>query len=261
MNELTETQKSILEAAIGHTDGSIHPLPEHIRGGAARKVIDSLHRQGLIEADDPDTWRLSAEGYRAIATKPTSGNTESCEIIRQGILVHEVDAPPEGIIEGLPPLVLNGPDGNEATGDFTETPVQNLFGSCDDWMHEVDQDFLAIAKKHFTNLNWESWPAIRNTIEEAYALGYEQAKSKPKRESKSSRGDSKQARVIELMKRPEGATLAQIAEETAWNFNTIRGFISTAKKKLGMEITAQRTRTAGPNQQGSPGAFSTYYAS
>ncbi|MBF0308584.1 MAG: DUF3489 domain-containing protein [Magnetococcales bacterium] len=261
MNELTTTQKSILEAAAARSNGSIHPLPENVRGGAAKKVIDSLHRQGLIEGDGTDTWRLSEEGYRAIATKVTSGITESGELICPAILVHEVNTPPEGIIEGLPPLVLNCPDEDEATGDFSETPIQNPLESSDDWMHEVDQDFLAIAKKHFANISRESWPAIRNTIEEAYALGYEQAKVKPKRESKSGRGDSKQAKVIALMKRPEGATLAQIAEATGWNSNTIRGFISTAKKKLGMEITTQRTRTAGPNQQGSPGAFSTYCAS
>ncbi|MBF0152367.1 MAG: DUF3489 domain-containing protein [Magnetococcales bacterium] len=53
---------------------------------------------------------------------------------------------------------------------------------------------------------------------------------------------------------------AQIAEVTGWVSHTIRGFISIAKKKLGLEIIAQRTRTAGPNRQGSPGSSTTYFA-
>ncbi len=55
--------------------------------------------------------------------------------------------------------------------------------------------------------------------------------------------------MIDLMKRPEGATVEQIAERTGWMHHTIRGAISGAlKKKLGLNVEATRTREVGPNQ-------------
>ena len=42
------------------------------------------------------------------------------------------------------------------------------------------------------------------------------------------RAGTKQAKLIELLKRPEGATVEQIAEATGWQKHTIRGAISGA---------------------------------
>lgn len=55
------------------------------------------------------------------------------------------------------------------------------------------------------------------------------------------RPDSKQAQVIEMLKRPEGATIAQIGEITGWQSHTTRGFFAGAvKKKLGLTITSHK---------------------
>ena len=55
------------------------------------------------------------------------------------------------------------------------------------------------------------------------------------------RAGTKQAQMIELLKRPEGATVEQIAEATGWQHHTIRGAISGAlKKKLGLTPAAQK---------------------
>jgi hypothetical protein len=73
------------------------------------------------------------------------------------------------------------------------------------------------------------------------------------------RAGTKQAHMIELLKRPEGATVAQIAEATNWQHHTIRGAISGAlKKKLGLNIEATRTREVGPNQTGAKGSTTVY---
>ncbi|MFM8222236.1 MAG: DUF3489 domain-containing protein, partial [Planctomycetaceae bacterium] len=45
------------------------------------------------------------------------------------------------------------------------------------------------------------------------------------------RDHSKQATVIQLLSRPEGATLAQITEATQWQLHTTRGFLAGAVKK------------------------------
>ena len=73
------------------------------------------------------------------------------------------------------------------------------------------------------------------------------------------RAGTKQALMIDLLKRPEGATVEQIAERTGWQHHTIRGAISGAlKKKLGLTIEATRTREVGPNKTGAKGSVTVY---
>jgi hypothetical protein len=80
--------------------------------------------------------------------------------------------------------------------------------------------------------------------------------------------------MIELLRRPEGVTVEQIAEVTGWQKHTIRGAISGAlKKKLGFTIEAHRspptsvvgagsqardTREVGPNKTGAKGSTTVY---
>jgi hypothetical protein len=73
------------------------------------------------------------------------------------------------------------------------------------------------------------------------------------------RTGTKQAQMIELLKRPEGATVQQIAAATGWQHHTIRGAISGAlKKKLGLNVEATRTREVGPNRTGAKGSATVY---
>jgi hypothetical protein len=65
--------------------------------------------------------------------------------------------------------------------------------------------------------------------------------------------------MIEMLKRPEGATVEQIAAATGWQHHTIRGAISGAlKKKLGLTVEATRIREVGPNQAGAKGSATVY---
>ncbi len=58
------------------------------------------------------------------------------------------------------------------------------------------------------------------------------------------RDNTKQAQVIAMLKRPEGATIAQICDATGWQQHTVRGtFAGAFKKKLGLDITS--TKDAG----------------
>ena len=73
------------------------------------------------------------------------------------------------------------------------------------------------------------------------------------------RAGTKQAQMIEMLKRPEGATVEQIAAATGWQHHTIRGAISGAlKKKLGLTVEATRTREVGPNKSGAKGSTTVY---
>jgi hypothetical protein len=56
------------------------------------------------------------------------------------------------------------------------------------------------------------------------------------------RAGSKQARVIGLLQRPEGATIDEMASAMGWQRHTVRGLISGAlKKKLGLDIVSEKT--------------------
>ena len=78
-------------------------------------------------------------------------------------------------------------------------------------------------------------------------------------EKPTPRAGTKQALMIELLKRPEGATVEQIAKATGWQHHTIRGAISGAlKKKLGLTVEATRTREVGPNKTGAKGSSTVY---
>ena len=89
------------------------------------------------------------------------------------------------------------------------------------------------------------------------------AKAKPAKaapaDKPTPRAGTKQAQMIELLKRPEGATVEQIAAATGWQHHTIRGAISGAlKKKLGLNVEATRTREVGPNKTGAKGSSTVY---
>ena len=65
--------------------------------------------------------------------------------------------------------------------------------------------------------------------------------------------------MTEMLKRPEGATVEQIAAATNWQHHTIRGAISGAlKKKLGLNVEATRIREIGPNKNGAKGSATVY---
>jgi Protein of unknown function (DUF3489) len=73
------------------------------------------------------------------------------------------------------------------------------------------------------------------------------------------RAGTKQAGMIELLQRPEGATVEQIAAATGWQHHTIRGAISGAlKKKLGLTVEATRTREVRPDKFGAKGSTTVY---
>jgi hypothetical protein len=72
-------------------------------------------------------------------------------------------------------------------------------------------------------------------------------------EKPAPRAGTKQAQMIEMLRRPEGATVDQIAAATGWQHHTIRGAISgSLKKKLGLTVEATRIREVGPNKTGAP---------
>jgi len=58
------------------------------------------------------------------------------------------------------------------------------------------------------------------------------------------RNGSKKATILELLRRPKGATVTEIAEATNWQHHSIRGLISgTLRKKMGMTVESSKNES------------------
>jgi hypothetical protein len=72
--------------------------------------------------------------------------------------------------------------------------------------------------------------------------------AKPAREAKAKRprgpkaeGGSKKDQVVEMLRRKDGATLAEIMTTMDWQAHTVRGFIAGAMKKAGHKVESFKT--------------------
>jgi Protein of unknown function (DUF3489) len=69
-------------------------------------------------------------------------------------------------------------------------------------------------------------------------------KAKPKAvtiKERTPRTDSKQAKLIAMLKRPNGATIAEVVKALSWQPHTVRGAIAGAlKKKLGLKVESEK---------------------
>ena len=60
------------------------------------------------------------------------------------------------------------------------------------------------------------------------------------------REGTKQAALIAMLRRPDGATIVQIVEATGWQPHTIRGALAGAlEKRLGLEVTSAKSAERG----------------
>jgi hypothetical protein len=176
---LTPAQHAILAKAIHTSGGKIDWFPDHIKGGARKKVLDGLFNRALITPKGAD-WFVAAEGYDALGL-PRPG-------VKKRVGPFEVN---------LDRIIANAEGAHAAVSD-----------------PELEQ---AVATAEAT---WTQAPA----------------QTKPR-----TRHNSKQAEVIRMLQRPEGATIAQICAATGWQAHTVRGtFAGAFKKKLGLAIVSTK---------------------
>ena len=85
----------------------------------------------------------------------------------------------------------------------------------------------------------ENDPEIEAAVTAAEATWAKNAAPEPPRPH--TRENSKQAEVIRMLQRPEGATVKQICDATGWQAHTVRGtFAGALKKKLGLTLVSDK---------------------
>jgi Protein of unknown function (DUF3489) len=219
MTKLSDTQAVILSVASQRDDGAVLPLPETLK-----------IKGGAV---DKVLGSLKAKGLIDHQGAPRGDDPPQLRITRAGL---------EAI-------------GVETEDDASERPTPGDTGAT-----SADAGVQAIeAPAQGTRADAAATPAKRRAKAKATKTKSTKPEKAAAAEKPTPRAGTKQAQMIEMLKRPEGATVEQIAEATGWQHHTIRGAISGAlKKKLGLTVEATRTREVGPNKTGAKGSSTVY---
>jgi hypothetical protein len=157
-----------------------------------------------------------------------------------------------------------GIDPNEGDAQPGEPDCSGIEGSVPDTVPESTARGVKAAAQALLTA-WDACPAedtTDNDISRAIrqlrtALAGKTARAP--RQHGTPREGTKQDTVLTLLRRPQGATVAQIAEVTGWAAHTVRGFFAGLKKK-GHEIQVlERVRMVGPNKAGAKGSYTVYH--
>jgi hypothetical protein len=71
------------------------------------------------------------------------------------------------------------------------------------------------------------------------------ADKKAPKAANTPRAESKGAKILELIERPKGATLAEIIKVVSWQAHSVRGYLSTAAKKHRVKIESAKNDAGG----------------
>ena len=142
-------------------------------------------------------------------------------------MIEEVDAKP-----GEPVWRETG-DGHSVTLIATDAAFETL-GITKDEPTEAAPEAGEQDPAPITDYSADPHPPAEEGMEAALA---------PKRRV---RDDSKQAKLIEMLRRPDGATIDEIVAAFGWQPHTVRGAIAGAlKKKLGLDVTSEKVEERG----------------
>jgi hypothetical protein len=265
MTKLSDSQRVILSAAAQHEMG-LARAPKSLPAAARNAVFRSLIKTNLLteinaprehvglgwRQDEDGTWivaRITDEGLRAIGIDPNEGDA----------LAGEPDC--SGIEGSVPDTAPAGAD-DAAEGDAPADEAEPTQGAPKPAPRASLRDTAAAVLAA-----WDASPAqdaTDNPISRAIEALRTAVAGKPLRAAREPgaprkpREGTKQEQVLAMLRRPKGATVAQIAEATGWAQHTVRGFFAGLKKKGHAVEVRERIRQVGPNKTGAKGYFTVY---
>jgi hypothetical protein len=100
----------------------------------------------------------------------------------------------------------------------------------------------ALSGKGMITCGADNEPRLTQAARDLFASRVtEVQKTEEPKPAKRTRENTKQALTVELLSRPEGASIDQIAEATRWQRHTVRGILSRAiKKNLGLNLVSDK---------------------
>jgi hypothetical protein len=251
--KLSDTQLVILSAAAKHEMG-LARAPKGLPAAARNAVFRSLIKNNLLteinaqpdhvglgwRQDEDGTWivaRITNEGLRAIGIDPNEGDAAA-------------DTAPTGAEEQ--PTEQEDAPAPEATQDaLVAAPRASLRDAATALLAAWDDE------ENWTTDIIGALNGPMQALRAALAGKPSRAPREPGARRKPREG-TKQEAVLALLRRDEGATIAQIIEATGWQSHTVRGFLAGLKRKgISVEVL-ERIRQVGPGREGAKGSYSIY---
>ena len=160
------------------------------------------------------------------------------------VLEHAADQP-NSCITWFPDNVKGGARQKVISGLFNKALITSNGGQ--DWFVAAE-GYDALGRARPTPATLHPDPEVEAAVSAAEANWAQEKQDAAQRLLKvgvegkpRTRENSKQATVIQMLQRPEGATINQICAATGWQAHTVRGtFAGAFKKKLGLTITSDK---------------------
>jgi hypothetical protein len=247
MSHLTDTQLVILSNAAQAEDGSVLPVPDclTINGGAVASVLSSLLRKGLVEERPLQGTEIADAGSHATGASSYSanraqervwrcdddGNRLALAITRDGLDAIGIDAE-----EGE-----DGDLGEVATGSSRDTAPDAAGGEPPDEGHAASAVPATSAGAHANVVDADTEGACVGVADTGQQTAPGGAGGKH-----IIRPGTRQALLVELLRRDGGASLDELVQATGWQPHSVRGAISsTVRKKLGLTVVSETIEGRG----------------
>ncbi len=160
------------------------------------------------------------------------------------VLTHAADQP-DGRIVWFPDGVKGGARQKVIAGLINKALITSNGGP--DWFVAAE-GYDALGRARPTPASTHPDPEVEAAVSTAEASWAQEKQEAAKQLIKvgvegkpRTRDNSKQATVIQMLQRPEGATIQQIMDATGWQAHTVRGtFAGAFKKKLGLNLASEK---------------------
>jgi hypothetical protein len=273
---LSDTHLLVLNAAAAREDKLV-TKHKRLPGASLQKVCAALVRRGLLAeltgvSPDPEVLKAKTElGMTEYAITPSG--LAAIGVDDESPYGEDV---PKDVRAGVDPFLIEGPDNNPPDDAHTApTGAEDAAGATNPAGDATAHRAATTAPTRGTlraaaQAVLDAWDDEENRETDivgaldgpmaalrAALAGTTRARREPGAPRKPREG-TKQEAVLALLRRAEGATIAQIIDATGWQSHTVRGFLAGLKRKgISVEVV-ERVRQVGPNKEGAKGSYSVY---